>query len=519
MIKIVTSEEMRGMDSYTIEELGIPGAVLMENAGKGVFQVIQGILENLKDFKTVIFCGKGNNGGDGFVIGRYLWNEGVRVEFFMVGNETDIKGDARINYEVIRKLNIPVHFVNKKSDLTPISQKMPDLIVDALLGTGITGAVYGFMKDVIEFINELDCPVLSVDVPSGLNSDLPAVEGEVVKADITVTMALPKHCHVFYPAKNYVGELYVVDIGIPNDRLNDRKVKTQIIEADDIHMPARARDTHKYLVGKVAVLAGSTGFTGAATLASDAALHAGAGLVILGIPHTLNHILEMKMTEVITKPYTQEVLTSADDPIIKELLDWGDVLAIGPGLGRSAETQQAIIDILARFDKPAIIDADALFALAQHPQLLKKPHPDWILTPHHGEFYRLLEGVEKKDFQTHFVSLARDYAVKHRLVLMLKGAPSLVAAPDGQVYVNSTGNPGLASGGTGDVLTGLAAGLRVQGMDAVTAAYTAHYIHGICADEIVERTSTYSLTAAQLIDELGAVTHKIVTRHEENHSG
>ncbi len=509
MIKIVTSEEMRGMDSFTIEDLGIPGAVLMENAGKGIFHVIEGALEDRKNFRVYIFCGKGNNGGDGYVVGRYLWNEGVNVEFFIAGKETEIKGDARINFDIIKKLDIPFHFLQNKTDLLNIPKDLPDLVVDALLGTGITGAVYGFMKDVIEFINQLDCPVVSVDVPSGLNADLPAVEGPVVKADITVTMALPKHCHVFYPAKNYVGELYVVDIGIPHSRLNDENVKIQIIEATDIQMPGRAEDTHKYLVGKVAVLAGSTGFTGAATLCSEAALHAGAGLVILGIPGSLNPILEMKMTEVITRPYGKDILESASDPAIQDLLGWGDILAIGPGLGRSKSTQQAIVDILNNFEKPAVVDADALFALAQHPELLTKPHPDWILTPHHGEFYRLLNGVDKEDFKTHFVFLAQEYAVKHQLVLMLKGAPSLVAAPDGQVYVNSTGNPGLASGGTGDVLTGLTAGLRGQGMDSVTAAYTAHYIHGLCADEIVEKTSTYTLTAGQLINELGAVTKKL----------
>ncbi|MBN2365651.1 MAG: NAD(P)H-hydrate epimerase, partial [Calditrichaeota bacterium] len=373
MLKIVTSGEMREMDRFAIKELGIPGMVLMENAGKGTFMVIENQFEPEGEETVYVFCGKGNNGGDGYVIGRYLWNAGMKVKFFVAAAEEDLKGDARANYDIIRKLEIPVEFISEKKQLNKIDRNGPDLVVDALLGTGIAGAVYGFMKDIIEFINKLNCPVISVDVPSGLNADSPVVKGEVVMADMTVTMALPKICHVFYPAKKYVGELYIVDIGIPQIRLNDPAVKIQIVESPDIELPDRAPDAHKYMCGKLSILAGSAGYTGAAALTSQAALYTGAGMVILGIPASLNPIMETKLTEVITRPYGREILDSAEDEDVQFLLDWCDVLAIGPGLGRADKTQKAIVDILRNLDKPVIIDADALYALAEYPSLLNTP--------------------------------------------------------------------------------------------------------------------------------------------------
>ncbi len=507
MIKIVSAHEMRQMDQHTIHTLGIPGVVLMENAGRGVYLVIEKILEELYQPSVHIFCGKGNNGGDGYVIARYLWEQGVDLHVWVVGEEKDVKGDAKINFEVIGKLGVPVKFLKSKADLRKISGISADIVVDALLGTGISGAVHGLMKDVITFMNSMGGLIVSVDVPSGLNSDLPNLEGEAIQADITVTMALPKICHVFHPARSHVGKLHIADIGIPPEVRFSPDVPIQMIETYDVELPERSADAHKYSCGKVAILAGSVGYTGAATLAAEAAMRMGAGLVILGIPEDLNPVVEMKLTEVITKPYKGNKLHSSKDPAIRELLEWCDVLAIGPGLGRSSETQQAIANILQDFKKPAVIDADALFALAHFPDLLKKSRPNWILTPHHGEFLRLLKDVTKKQFLGQFISHARKYSQKYGLTLLLKGAPSMVISPDGQVYVNPTGNPGLASGGTGDVLTGFVAALLAQGMEPVLAAFTANYFHGKCADELVAEGSPHSLLAGDLFLNLDKVLH------------
>jgi len=508
MIKIVSSQQMRGMDKYTIEKIGIPGMVLMENAAKATFHVIEKILADESSSRVAIFCGKGNNGGDGFAIGRYLWNKGVEVMVYLVGKEADLKGDAKRNYEIIKKLGLDIHFLSKKADLTRILKFPPDLVIDALLGTGISGAVYGFMKEVIDLINQLPGLVIAVDVPSGLNSDSGVVDGAAVEAELTVTMALPKYCQVFYPAKSYVGDLYIADIGIPNSVRDLSGIRVHLVEKSDIVLPPRPADTHKYRCGKVAVLAGSKGYTGAAALTSDAALKAGAGLVFLGIPEELNPILEAKLTEVITKPYRNISFDDPADSAIAEVLEWCDVLAIGPGLGRSVSTQRAIIKLLQSFKKPVVIDADALFALSQFPEILGRQRGEWILTPHHGEFIRFFKRLAKREFQLHFVELAQQFAQKFQCTLLLKGAPSLVASPDGNIFVNSTGNSGLASGGTGDVLTGLVAGLWVQDFPPVSAAYTANFLHGLCADDIAAEKTTYALTASDLINRFGFTLQK-----------
>lgn len=508
MMKVVSAKEMRELDRFTIEKIGIPGMVLMENAGKSTFHIIDRLFSDALSLHIAIFCGKGNNGGDGFVIGRYLWNKGVPIKIYLVGEASDLQGDAKRNYDILKKMGLDIYPIRKKSDLSPILKSPPDLVVDALLGTGISGVVYGFMKQVIDAINSLPCPVISVDVPSGLNSDSGTVEGPAVRANITVTMGLPKYCHVFYPARSHVGDLYIADIGIPKSLLDSSDLNVQIVEKNDIVLPPREPDTNKYRCGKVAVLAGSKGFTGAATLTSDAALKSGAGLVILAIPDLLNPILEMKLTEVITRPYPQPQFIDPTEPAIAELLDWCDVLAIGPGLGRSVPTQKAILKLLQHFKKPTVIDADALYALSQSPEILKRHLAEWILTPHHGEFIRFYPKLDKKEFQHQFIQLAQQFAKDYKLTLLLKGAPSLVASSDGNIYVNPTGNTGLASGGTGDVLTGLVAGLWAQGLSPSAAAFTANYVHGLCADDIAAEKTAYALTATDLIAHYGLTLHK-----------
>jgi NAD(P)H-hydrate epimerase len=515
MIKVVTAEEMREKDRFTIEEIGVPGVVLMENAGRAVFRVIQDRLSDLADPLVYIFCGKGNNGGDGFVIARHLWNEGIYVRVFCIVEEKQISGDARTNYTIIKNMNLPIEFVKSIDDIKDLEHEPPDLLVDALLGTGIKGAVQGFARDIIDFINKnIETTVVAVDLPSGLDANSCQVAGCAIRADITVTMALPKRCHALYPAKNYVGELYIADIGIPPFVLHKDDVKVEVLDEDDIVLPFRYPDANKYEVGKVAVLAGSKGFTGAAALTAQAAMKMGAGLVILAMPESLNPIMEQKLTEVITRPLTEmkeQTIGKRSMPAIKEVLEWCDVLAIGPGLGRTEEVQETIIEILKSFKGPMVIDADALFALANHREILNNGlYPNWILTPHLGEFLRLLPGESKESLAAHRIEKAQQFAKKHGLTLLLKGAPALVAMPDKRVYLNSTGNAGLASGGTGDVLTGFIAGLLAQGYDPDEAAYTANFVHGYTADYIVEKETTYSLLAGDLITYLGPALNKLL---------
>lgn len=517
MIKVVTAEEMREMDRYTIKEVGVPGVVLMENAGAETAAVILDLLENVENPLVHIFCGKGNNGGDGYVIARHLSNNGIDVEIFNAVEEDKIKGDALINYKIIRNMGIRTVSIRKPADLSKYEEyESPDIIVDALLGTGIKGSVRGFIKEVIDFLNDLDIPVVSVDLPSGLNADTGAVEGSAIFAEATVTMALPKRCHLFYPAKHFVGELFIADIGMPASVASNESVKVQLIEDNDIQLPYRSPDAHKYQFGRVAILAGSPGFTGAAVLTANAALKIGAGMVILGTPESLNPIFEQKLTEVITRPLPdtdQQTIGRSSLPAIKELLDWCDVLAIGPGLGRSDEVQETIIEILKGFSKPAVIDADALFTLSNHSNTLKKlSSQKWILTPHAGEFLRFLPSETKDSVSSKPVELAQKFASDYKLHLLLKGAPSLAADPDGNVYINSTGNSGLASGGSGDVLTGIIAGLLAQKQTAIEAAFTANFLHGFIADYVSEIETSYSLSAEDLITFMGEALREFIDR-------
>lgn len=518
MIKVVTADEMREKDRFTIEDIGVPGVVLMENAGRAAFRLIQDRLAEVVDPLVYVFCGKGNNGGDGFVVARHLWNEGIFVRVFCIVKEDEISGDALTNYNILKNMNMPIEFVASLDDIRELEYEPPDILVDALLGTGIKGAVKGFAKEVIDFINKnIETKVIAIDLPSGLEASSSQVAGSAIRADITVTMALPKRCHAMYPAKNFVGELYIADIGIPPFVLSQEDVKVEMLEENDIVLPFRYHDANKYEVGKVAVLAGSKGFTGAAALSSQAAMKIGAGLVILALPESLNPIMEQKLTEVITRPLketAEQTIGKQSLPGIRELLEWCDALAIGPGLGRTEEVQETIISILKSFKGPVVIDADALFALANHPEILTKgPHPNWILTPHLGEFRRFFSNLSKESLAVNRIEIAQKFAKDYGLTLLLKGAPALVAMPDQRVFLNPTGNPGLASGGTGDVLTGFIAGLLAQSYDPDEAAYTANFVHGYVADYVVEKETIYSLLAGDLITYLGPALKQLLDKH------
>lgn len=514
MLKVVTAREMRDMDQYTIKEIGVPGVVLMENAGTAVFRVIERQLDKIEDPLVYVFCGKGNNGGDGFVVARHLWNEGVYVRVFCCCKESDIEGDARINFNILRKMNIPLEFIDDAAQLEELEHEPPTLLVDALLGTGLSEPAKGLVADVIHFINkDLHTRIVSIDLPSGLNASAAELPGPAIRADLTVTMALPKYCHILYPARGHVGELYITEIGIPPFVLNKEDIKVAVLQEEDIVLPFRYPDSHKYECGKVSVLAGSKGYTGAATLTAKAAMRMGAGMVIAAVPESINPVLEQKLTETITRPIpetAEQTIGEVSLEACRDLIEWGDVLAIGPGLGRTEEVQKTIIQILKECEKPVVIDADALFALANYPELLVEgPHPHWVLTPHMGEFARFFPDVSRESLISNRVAYAQDFAKQYGITLCLKGAPSLVAAPDGRVWLNSTGNAGLASAGTGDVLTGFVAGLLAQSYTVDEAAYTANFVHGYAADYIVSTGTQYTLIAGDLISQLGKALQQL----------
>ena len=507
MIKIVSNAQMKAMDAYTIDDLGVPGVVLMENAGRQTYEfILEYLSDNEIDATNIdVYCGKGNNGGDGYVIARHLFNDGYDVRIISVGDPDDLKGDARINYLICKNYSIPLIVIDSVDQIQ--NDHAPDLIVDALLGTGIKGAVRGLFKDVIESINNSKIPIVSVDIPSGLNGDSSSVPGEAIIADLTVTMALPKRAHLFYPAKKFVGDLEIADIGMPASVENSEDVTLNLVEYSDLNFPVLEEDAHKYTSGKLFVLAGSTGMTGAASLTALAALRLGVGLVNIGIPKSLNPILEVKVTEGLTVPLPETgtgMVSKEALSFIKERIDWADAVIIGPGSGREKETLKVLLDSIDycnKLKKPALIDADALFALSEHLDFTKELSSNFVLTPHHGEFRRLSLN-SKEEIETEPWLCLEKYLSDKKFFVNLKGAPSMVGVPNGQIFVNPTGNAGLAKGGSGDVLAGIIGGFLTRGLSPVEAAITGNFVHGEAADLLFSAYGATSLLPRDLIDVL-----------------
>jgi len=500
---VVTPQQMAEMDKFTIEQIKIPGIVLMENAGRGTAKIAEELLGNAAGADIAIFCGAGNNGGDGYVIARHLLNRGAFVKTYVLTDREKIKGDAKTNLGVLEKMGCNVHFIK---DITDISEGTPDLIVDAMLGTGVKGAPRGLYAEAVEFINTLNAPVISVDIPTGVDGLTGAVEGPAIQAEVTATMALPKRGLLFSPGRDHVGRLEVVDIGMPQSVAAQHDSGVVLVEGDDMHspLPQRRLDIHKNRCGTIAVIAGSQGLTGAAVLSSKATMRAGAGLTFLVIPQSINAILETKMTEVITLPVDDAGLGALHAQCFDELYESiknKDVVAMGPGLGQRQETVSLIRTLLEQLDKPLVLDADGLNACEGQAEFIKNYNGELVITPHPGELSRLT-GRPVKELIADRIETARETARSFHCTVVLKGGPAVVASPTGRVTVNSTGNPGMATAGVGDVLTGVIAGFMAQGLPADEAAVAGVYVHGLAGDIARSHSGTVSLTAIDVLHQL-----------------
>lgn len=508
MIKIVSNSEMREMDSKAINQYGVPGIVLMENAGRNTAEIILNKCDELEIDTVLIFAGKGNNGGDGFVIARYLANYGIETTIYILAVETEISGDAKTNFEICSKSNINIVPL---SDIQTISMPLkPFLIVDALLGTGVNGAVHGFYAEVIKWINQQPSFVCAVDIPSGLSGDNADIKGPVVLADLTCTMGLPKLSMFFQPARSCCGDIRQIDIGFPAELQESDSIKINVVDQDDIFFSDPDPSLHKHKAGRVFVLGGSSGMTGAVVLSSKAASIARAGLVVAGVAKSLNSILETKLTEQlsIALPEAEPGIVGSDavDPI-NEKIDWCDALLVGPGAGRHKQTLSILHDAIEyalKLDKKIVIDADALFLIARDKKLLSTLNENCVITPHHGEFLRIDELAKEKINGQPWQAL-NDFIDKYPVVTNLKGAPSIVGQYKQGLFINSTGNPGLAKGGSGDILAGMIAGLCASGYDTLDAAVYANYIHGFAADKAAEKWALQSFSMENLLDEIKLV--------------
>lgn len=511
-MKIASGREMAQIDERTIREIGIPGAVLMENAGRAVFESVQEYLVGKGKTRVLILCGTGNNGGDGLVAARYLYNAGWNPEVFLLGESGNLHGDAALNLSIA--LNCGVSVLDPRQDFSPLRQALQaaEVVVDAIFGTGLTRSVEGREREVIEELNCSEAHVVAVDIPSGIDADTGKILGVCVQADQTVTMGLPKRGLLLFPGAAHVGELLVADIGIPKILLEDPDLRFNLIEPGMLEefLPERPLNAHKGDCGKVLVLAGSPGFTGAAALASQAALRAGAGLVTLGIPRGLNPAMEAKLTEVMTLPLpeTPEGGLSAESlDIVKKKLPTFDVLAAGPGLGRNPDIARLLSELLLFSQIPVVLDADAINAVASLPGW--KANCPLVLTPHPGEMARL-RGKSVPEIMENPLEEALAAAVEYNAVLVLKGAHTIIATPSGEAFLNGSGNPGMATAGMGDVLTGVIAGLMAQGASPEEAAYAGVYLHGAAGDLAFERIGRRGFLAGDLLPLIPEIMDTIV---------
>lgn len=508
MIKIAGAEEMKNIDSQTIEKIGIPGIILMENAALRVVEKIQENIGRLNGKNIVVFAGRGGNGGDAFAVSRHLYNLGANILVILAGSEKKIKGDAGVNLEIVKNMGIKLVEVEDGScsEQIEVSLCFADAVVDGLLGIGIKGEVDSITANMINHINKAGKLVVSIDIPSGVDGDTGRICGTCVKAGMTVTLGLPKVGLFVGEGAKYTGAIEVVDIGIPDRMIKGKEPAVYLVEREDVEsiVPRRTPFSHKGNLGRVLVLAGSTGLTGAAYMAGSAAMKSGSGLVTLGIPSTLNSIMEAKLTEVMTLPLADDgngSLSARCTEHLESLLDGFDVIAVGPGLGCSPEISQIMTWILRHSRIPVIIDADGINSLAGNIDVLRKAKAPVVLTPHPGEMSRLT-GLAVKEILDNKVEVLRKYSGEWKAAIVLKDWRTLTAVREGQIFVNTTGNAGMASGGTGDVLTGIIASLAGQGMETSHAAAAGAYIHGLAGDIAAEKKGQTGMTAGDLLESI-----------------
>lgn len=513
-MKVVTAKEMMDIDRKTIDEFGISGLVLMERAGLSVTQRIKELFGRKK---IIVIAGSGNNGGDGLVTARHLHNEGWDVNVYLTSQRRRLSSDAMVQYRAAKEFGVSMHPIE---DLFVRHQPIfgqHTLIVDAILGTGLSKPVTGLFADVIKLINKTGLPVLSVDIPSGISSDNGQALGHAVKAYCTVTFGLPKRGHLLYPGAAFSGKLFIEDIGFPHRLITSTNSGVEYLEKAFVAglVPVRDRYSHKGHYGHVLLIAGSRGKTGAARMAAMACLRSGAGLVTVGVPDSLAGVFQACFTEEMTLPLPDTgdgtLSSDASESILAFVHQKAHVVAIGPGIGVTQDTKTIVRKIIQESSCPVIIDADGINSLVGDKRIFRKARAPLVLTPHPGEMKRLMNAsdMEIADIEKDRIDTAISFSRETGTYLVLKGVPTIIAAPDGRTYVNSTGNPGMASAGTGDVLTGMISGFFGQNRDPLHTCILGVYLHGLAGDIAASLKGQHSLTATDLISEIPSAFHSL----------
>lgn len=506
MWPVFTAGEMRALDARAIGTLGIAGARLMENAGRGAAALIAREWAPISGKRVLVLCGKGNNGGDGFVLARHLKAKGAKVRVFLVGSRPEVKGDAA---GALARWRGRVEEIRTEADAARVSAALDgtDIAVDALLGTGLAAPARGLVAHVINRLNEsaprAGAVVVALDLPSGLGSDGSALSGPAVRAALTATFAGYKRSLLLYPGAEHAGRVVVVPIGIHEAEVG-RGITTFLLDPTWVAdlFPRRVPDAHKGTYGHLLVVAGSLGRTGAATLAGRAALRSGVGLCTVATAASQQPIVAGSSLEVMTEPLPETgaraIAFAAKDRIL-ELAAQRDAVALGPGLSLDPESQALARALVAELDRPMVVDADALSALAGHLDLLDEAPAPRLLTPHPGEMARML-GTSIAEVQADRIETVRAFCDRHRAYLVLKGARSVLGGPDGRVFINDTGNPGMATGGSGDVLTGMIGAFLARRFDPLAALQAGCVLHGLAGDLAAADRGEEGLIASDIVE-------------------
>jgi NAD(P)H-hydrate epimerase len=523
-MRVLNTQQMREADRRTIDEIGIPAIVLMENAGRQAVAAMEAAFEDLATSHVGVLCGRGNNGGDGFVVARTLVQRGVETSVFLLGGVADVRGDARTNLEVLGRIGLTVVEITNAQEwelhFSEISRC--DLLVDAILGTGFHGQLSGLLETVVADVNGLGVPVVAIDLPTGVSADTPDVEGEAIEASMTVTLAAPKIPLVLPPADSHSGDLVIADIGIPLPLLDDVEgpyIELLTRERMRELVPARAADSHKGDFGRVLVVAGSLGRSGAAHLAAIGALRSGAGLVTIATPKSCLPIVAAMAPEYMTEGLEETTSGTVDYAALDRILEFkADVIAVGPGLGQAPGTAAFVQGLVERAGVPLVLDADALNAFAGDPdRLTGRDGVDVVITPHPGEMARLLN-ISVEALQHDRLRYATDFAAQHRVHVVLKGHRTIIAGPDNRAFINLTGNPGMATGGTGDLLTGMIAAWFAQLLDAEAACKLAVYLHGAAGDLAEADEGDVALVAGDIAVRLGDAVMELTAKRRPKRS-
>lgn len=511
---IVGQKEMQEMDQYTMEKIGLPGVVLMENAGARVVEEIVAST-SCKNPRIIILAGGGNNGGDGFVIARRLFDLGLKPLLCLLVKPDKIKGDAKVHFDVYINRKLPIFYFHENTvEALRLELAHANIIVDAILGTGVNGPVREPFNQIISMVNELEIMVISVDIPSGVSSDTGKVEGIAIKAEKTITFVFPKKGFFLHDGPLHVGEWKAADISVPPSIVEDLGLELPRLITESLAkaaVPVRPKNGHKGTFGHALVLGGSRHYVGAPIFSAKAVLHSGAGLVTLAIPESIYPMAATQNPESLLLPLPDEdghfAIAAVDE--LRPRLEQFDSVAIGPGISRFTGGEEWIKSLMgALIDQPIIVDADALYLLRNQLELVRDYKGNVILTPHPGEMANLInrpvKGVEADRIET-----AKSFAKKFQVYLLLKGHRTIIASPDGEVYINPYGHDALGKGGSGDVLTGLISSFLAQGALPLDAMIAASYLHARAGEEKAKTLSHYGVMPFDLVDGIRELLNRI----------